>query len=313
MGHEWGFESMKIKLFLAALFVALPCLGSGLENKEITYPFANNPKLSFAEFEKEFRKKYGHLDIPKIDLTKDLHQSPAAYHTIMKYLLVNPQLVHYSGYHPETVEFLLLHEAGHHNYPQAKKEENLQRANDVLKTTPKIIEDATWGLKSLEKSLMVANGYKILRYKPNIKLLAAQLFVSKAATSLMPTILNSYRQNRFEYERMRSEEIAADQFAIQHGNSKALQSFDKNFLSSDSFLKLQEAAHINQRKNACQEFGDRLGNVLSDATSRGDRALEKLRQSYSWVHNLIDPAHPSNKDRSAMIQQELQRRNECAK
>ena len=160
------YYKLNVSLFLLSLVSLNICsqpkapesLSSGLCNPTdaTTHFFANNPDLSWSEFEKNFRSQYHHLDIPTIDVTNLIQGSPAAYHSVMKKLGVNPEIIKQHNYSPEAIEALLLHEVGHHNFDQAKRNANNLRAHIALTTKPQSCIYAEQGLSVLQKSLMVA-------------------------------------------------------------------------------------------------------------------------------------------------------------
>lgn len=318
---------MKIKLLFLTLSLASICLG--LEEKFNIYPFKDRSNLSFGAFERALRRKYASLDIPEIKTVehipiligyvpdyegidfdrKKLGESQGLSHSIQK-IVFNPDVFKGGGYSPRVMEFSILHEAGHHNYPRQDRLNNHEQARTILNQRPESEQVIKNCCNGLEKSLMAANAYHIFRYKPNLKLLAAQ-FVATKAHAAVPFFASLYQNNNAEYARMRSEEIAADLFAIQHGSAEALTAADKEFLSKEEALKLADVTYENQLKFLKNNLGiNKFREVLFNIERNIVLNLEKFRYESKRVHDFFDPAHPSHKDRSAMIQAELQRREQ---
>lgn len=279
-----------------------------------THFFANNPDVSWNDFKGSFKQKYSHLNIPTIVVTPYEHpeiqdlirSSPAAYHLKQQTIIVNSEIIKKNAYSLEALEFMLLHEIGHHNFGQAKRDANLLRGESALTTKPQFCERAEQGLSSLQKSLMATNAYQIFRYRPNIKLLTAQALAT-TAYNYIPTATKVIQEKNAHYERFRSEEIFADDFAAKHANKKALQAFNNEVLSSQAAFNAQKSVHHDIYNQAMDDITyanpmhRRLASTILSLAIGADQVFEKIKYSSPTLHTFFDPAHPSHKERFDMI------------
>lgn len=207
---------MKFKLYL---FFVINILSNLFMNSDLSgadlYPFSQKSTLSWDRFEQNFRRQYGHLNIPKIVINNLPGNRASGYNDGTQEIDFNPQ----RALNSECAEWILLHESGHHNMNKELREKNIQQGYDAVN---RAVSMSSAGLSYLQKGLMVGNAYHILFRKPWVALLAAQ--------GLTTAILNSPEKIRsffngtlYHLHATKPEEIMADAFANQHASKEVLQ------------------------------------------------------------------------------------------
>ncbi len=121
----------------------------------------------------------------------------------------------------------------------------------------------------------------------------------------LPNIILSYQHQRSESLRMRPEEIYADQFAIEHASEKTLQERIKRF-SYETHMKHHQE-FINDPRNDFRKKNGPPG--LGSLFNAASLCISKAQYKYQWIHDLLDPMHPSSKERMNMVQDGLARRS----
>jgi len=291
--------------------------------------FVDRPDLTWKKFEQEFRKQYPNANIPAIKDVADMPQfiwhkeaeqwvdvhahmahTPAAYIRQDKLLVTNLDLSTRAKYSSGTMRTLLLHETGHHMYPEDSKKTNLQKAMQVFSEYQDLGERLDKRLDDVSPIVTggakVVTGCSILRYGPNAKLLCG-LFVIQNAQYVFGPMLGFYAQNRAEFTRVRGEEIAADRYAFERASVEDLKAFDKDFLSFNGSLNTQKA-FLDMKLEKLPVSSWSKYRLL--AARKFDQLCQILRYKSSIIHDIFDPAHPCDRDRRAAIAVELQRRGE---
>lgn len=311
---------MKIRLLLSFLLtISVAAIAS-----DDTGIFVDKPDLTWKKFEKEFRAQYPDLAIPIIkevnDMPKviwdeksgryvDIHN--ASFSDTVAGHFTQEGIVFYSAYlvkrgklSSEAMKTVLLHETGHHFYPKDKKKENMKNADQVFLDIKSVAAQLDYANPIATKIAMGINGCHILMRGPNIKLLCALFMIQNAECFLAP-LLDAYGRNRMTHALKRPEEIAADQYAFQRASTQSLKAFDNDVLSLRASLTMQKDALDKRLENV--ELNGFVKNAVG-IEMKLNELLQKARYKYSIIHDLIDPAHPCDRDRSAAIAAELKRR-----
>jgi hypothetical protein len=284
------------------------------------YPFKNNPKLSWSEFEKSFREKYPHLDVPKLILDDDCDFAPMYIHDpedeyLTKFnehradkqkppfIIMNIKTTGLLT--PEQVEYVLLHEAGHHNYDRAQNEQNHARAKSIANT---INNGFSWTAKSLNLGFLCHNAYRLSQKTMPKKALVAQA-LAFTLYSKMAGIQKSIDTLCDDVVGTRPEEFAADNFANQHATKQTLQAayhlYSKEcFINRNYFDFVQDL----QADKSIQDKDPEAQRIMFNLAQYMNSLERSILAGVYNVHGLLCPSHPSPSQRRYIVGQALKDR-----
>ena len=245
----------------------------------------------FGPFEKAFREKYRHLDIPLIQVTD---QACAQYSPTQKLIQFDPS----QAVSLLNAEYTLLHETGHHNYPIEKRQKNIDYANRIVNNGLDCTETVLVGCKRI---LTVANGYHLLFRKPHIPLLLAQGIIMELAQPQI--VISAFDATVYPMLAVRPEEHAADAFANEHATRDVLLA-EQYKESQEGFLGDQEFLNVIVKRQQT----DPENLITYQARCAACKIYGKMGAALYYLQGLSDLAHPSDYQRHKIISKTLQDR-----
>ncbi len=281
------------KLFYVFLFLS----GAQVAVTNDRYPFVNEPKLSWSEFENNFRKQYADLNIPSIvllshDLKEEYDLGPAIYFhedaasdqlwqniaiTFEPIIVQLPVIIIHQKYitSSDALGYALLHEIGHHYYESARKQKEF--ICDVSNVT------LACALLAGNIALMHYNYKQLLHKNLSAKHMAWQL--SMIGALLFKNELFGQFINNFIA--VRPNEYFADSFANNHATKNMLCAAKSLF----SFEGLMDECKVNSMSEDEQKI------------------MRYLVYNLYKLEDVIDIwSHPSRKKRYNLVLQALKER-----
>ncbi len=292
---------MKNKLFLSMLFLMIFAANQASDQ---AFPFADRPDLTWQKFEEEFRAEHPDLAIPPMTESDDTdflaHDRKAGR------IIFSADTIKQAQISSLACKAACLHELGHHFYPEEKRKANREKAKQVVPNIFPVYHQIGYAIPIANKAMMCANGCYILKHGPSAKLLCG-LFMIQKSPAILKSLTGAYVDNRLEYEIIRPEEIAADQFAFERASAEALKAFDKELLSLQGSLNFQKAYYD---KIFAQSELTGIYKYAMGVEMKANQLFKKISHKYSMIHDLFDPEHPCDRDRSAAIAAELKCRGQ---
>ncbi len=313
-------------IIFGVLVVSFALSQASTENE--IYPFVDNAKLSWNDFEKDFRQRYNHLDIPPFVLTQNddfttAYLMPDATGKNIQYKSVINKLYEYTNNHYQApliivnpscagcnslaLEWTLLHEMGHffhnsggrnedeENYAQAKL-----KAESVTNAMYKI-------LIALNLGLMSRNIYNYVHQQNSKKLVMAQLIALLAyhKRDVIEDVTDSFIASQY----IKIGEYMADDFANTHARQEALQA---------GLYLFSKKGWLESIKNSMDGDAKEGFSLVVEENSKIDgygkhmivSAAKFILNSVYFFHEhgYLDLSHPSHKIRSQNIQKALKNR-----
>ncbi|MFA5999083.1 MAG: hypothetical protein WC747_03645 [Candidatus Babeliales bacterium] len=284
------------------------------------FPFANSPELSWNQFEKNFRNSYKDINIPTIVFDDACDFAPMFIHDLKdEYLtkfnehrthLQQPPFIIMSMKAagictPAQVEYVLLHEIGHHNYNREQNEYNHARAKIIAH---RVNSAAPCGLAALNVGLLYHNVCRLSQKTIPKKALFAQA-LALMAYAKMTEISKSIETLCDDVIGTRPEEFWADDFAHQHASMQALQAgyhlwSKDHFISNCSFDFVQ-----NFQTDAKMQAEDpEVQKVMLKIAEYMNSSEHFILSGLYNVCGLLCPSHPSPYQRQQLVGQALKDR-----
>lgn len=304
-----------------AVLIILTAFFNTINSSQQLYPFKTNPELSWAEFEKNFRQTYNHINIPRIvTCDSDQFTAMAVYkeddtdlpkinevtgmQQDVPFIIVKPTSNLFRS--PEQLEAVLLHETGHH-YRKNELEKAHAFANKI---------------GTLTSLSTVAANAACAAY--NIHLFSKKTCSKKALFGQVIALgLFSCRTGLKglidDFFGTRPEEYAADAFAHKHATKKTLIAY------RDCYKKETMIADIAENLMSSQTEDLRKKVVLTIQNSHAPIGNETVSQDEKinilvWVKicnffgnlayhaSALDLSHPSEAIRYRLADQALKDR-----
>lgn len=272
------------------------------------YPFADQPTLSWKQFEQDFRAEYSHLTIPTIipnNLT-DIHS--ACYCIDTHIIHINP----YMALSINSLKGILLHEIGHHNYPTELRKQNHEKGNQKVNDYENRI------IKSLLLPLtgvMVGNFYHILCKKPHLGLLAAYGITTGLLSPRYQIPRKILEKTVYPTYAQLPEEFAADTFANQHATMPILQARHHKYSKAGQQEQINNKVEAENRKISMW-INEELSKPNPDQNKidifkiaqKTNSFFTDLARPTSALEKYFDYSHPTLEQRQAIIAQALKER-----
>ena len=272
------------------------------EIKNNAYPFKSDPKLSWADYERDLRKKHYNVSIPHIVFDPNLitdTESSESYHTQDLDMFVLSQYPNQTS-----AEWPILHEAGHHNYNKLQREANHARAHKITQCAKICIATIIYGTNA---ALLYSNSHDIYYNQIPIAGFIAQTFAITLffKRNNIKEFISNQIQNRVG---VKPEEYWADTFANEHASKEGLLAAQYRFSKQASYDKLIEnyknqPKSIAKRKEILKKY-NREAKVAPFVI----QLCQILSLYYYYSSYLFDPAHPTRKERHHNITKTLKER-----
>lgn len=294
-------------------------------NKTVTsqesYPFKQNPELSWSEFEKKFRQTYKHLDIPRIvtcdsdefvamavskedDIDLPRINEATGIKQDVPFIIIKPTSNLFKS--PEQLEGVLLHETGHH-YRKEELEKRHVFANKIGSAAVLSTFAANTALAAYNVNLLSQKTWS--KKALFLQVIGLGLFSCRAGLKgLIDDVFGT-----------RPEEYAADAFAHKHATKEALIAYRDCYKKETTIVPIAEDIMSSQtealRKKVILAIKNPNISIWNEAMSDDEKV-----EIFVWVKicnffgNLIyhasalDLSHPSEAIRYRLANQALKDR-----